>query len=166
MTGPRDSPASGGAPRGGLPGVTVVTEGVPAVVDDRPARSRHGREFRSSATGPELAPLRSRGELFAQTLESCAEYLASLWPNELSQVVIEAAGAPEFVDAASRMPRWRLEPEKHRILIYRVPLERLPPGDEYDDQQYRMFLESVIFRAVAEYLGKDPWDVAPGRFRD
>lgn len=154
------------SPVSGIPAVGVVVDAEPSVADDRPARSRHGREFRSSATGPDLAPLRGRGDVFAQTLASCAEYLASLWPNELAQVTIEAAGAPEWYDGARRMPRWRLEPEKHRILVYRVPLERLAPGADYDEHQYRMFVETCVFRAVAEYLGKDPWDVAPGRFRD
>ena len=154
------------SPRGGIPVVRVVDEGQPATRQARPARSRHGREFRSSATGPELAPLLGRGELFLQTVESCAEYLASLWPNELAQVSIEAAGTPEFVGEPTRMPRFRIEPERHRILIYRIPLERLPPGDEHDDKQFRMLVESVVFRAVAEYLGKDPWDIAPDRYGD
>jgi hypothetical protein len=26
-------------------------------------------------------------------------------------------------------------------------------------------VESCVFRAVAELLGKDPWDLAPDRFR-
>ena len=29
----------------------------------------------------------------------------------------------------------------------------------------RMMIESCVFRAVAELLGKDPWDLAPERFR-
>jgi hypothetical protein len=28
-----------------------------------------------------------------------------------------------------------------------------------------MMIESCVFRAVAELLGKDPWDLAPERFR-
>ena len=28
-----------------------------------------------------------------------------------------------------------------------------------------MFIESCVFRAVAELLGKDPWDIAPERYR-
>jgi hypothetical protein len=35
----------------------------------------------------------------------------------------------------------------------------------YDDLHRRMMVESCVFRAVAELLGKDPWDLAPDRFR-
>ena len=35
----------------------------------------------------------------------------------------------------------------------------------YDDLHRRMMVESCVFRAVAELLGKDPWDLAPERFR-
>jgi hypothetical protein len=28
-----------------------------------------------------------------------------------------------------------------------------------------MMIESCVFRAVAELLGKDPWDLAPDRYR-
>jgi hypothetical protein len=28
-----------------------------------------------------------------------------------------------------------------------------------------MLVESCVFRAVAELLGKEPWDLAPERFR-
>ena len=35
----------------------------------------------------------------------------------------------------------------------------------YDELHKRMMIESCVFRAVAELLGKDPWDLAPERFR-
>jgi hypothetical protein len=28
-----------------------------------------------------------------------------------------------------------------------------------------MVIESCVFRGIAELLGKDPWDLAPDRFR-
>jgi hypothetical protein len=34
-----------------------------------------------------------------------------------------------------------------------------------DELHRRMLVESCVFRAVAELLGKDPWDLAPERFR-
>ena len=37
----------------------------------------------------------------------------------------------------------------------------------YDQKPYRrMMIETCVFRAVAELLAKDPWDLAPDRFRD
>ena len=47
----------------------------------------------------------------------------------------------------------------------RLPIERLSRLHRYDDLHKRMMVESCVFRAVAELLGKDPWDLAPGRFR-
>ena len=29
----------------------------------------------------------------------------------------------------------------------------------------RMMIEGAVFRAAAQYLGKDPWDLGPDRFR-
>jgi lambda repressor-like predicted transcriptional regulator len=28
-----------------------------------------------------------------------------------------------------------------------------------------MLIESYVFRAVAELLGRDPWDISPDRYR-
>jgi len=28
-----------------------------------------------------------------------------------------------------------------------------------------MMIEGAVFRAAAQYLGKDPWDLGPDRFR-
>jgi lambda repressor-like predicted transcriptional regulator len=28
-----------------------------------------------------------------------------------------------------------------------------------------MLIESCVYRAVADLLGKDPWELAPGRYR-
>ena len=50
-------------------------------------------------------------------------------------------------------------------MLYRVPIERLAHLHQDDDVHKRMMVESCVFRAVAELLGKDPWDLAPERFR-
>ncbi len=34
-----------------------------------------------------------------------------------------------------------------------------------DRAHRRSLIESCVFRAVAELLGKDPWDIAPERYR-
>jgi hypothetical protein len=34
-----------------------------------------------------------------------------------------------------------------------------------DDLHRQMMIESVVFRGVAELLGKEPWDLGPERYR-
>jgi hypothetical protein len=127
-------------------------------------RSRHGRDLRSSAAGPHLPFLRSRIDLFDMTVASTAEYLRSVWPNELANVSFEVApmpfgqfGSPDHVD------RWSVS--KHRVILFRLPIERMSHLHRDDEVHKRLAIESCVFRAVAELLGKDPWDLAPDRFR-
>jgi hypothetical protein len=56
-------------------------------------------------------------------------------------------------------------PRERRVILYRVPIERLAHLHRNDEIHRRMVIESCVFRAVAELLGKDPWDLAPERFR-
>ena len=39
---------------------------------------------------------------------------------------------------------------------------RLQEGEERDE---KLLIESCVFRAIAEFLGRDPWELAPGRYR-
>lgn len=69
------------------------------------------------------------------------------------------AAGPDGVD------RWRVDPRARRVVLYRVPIERLAHLHRDDDWHRRSYIESCVFRAVAELLGKDPWDIAPERYR-
>ena len=46
-------------------------------------------------------------------------------------------------------------------MLYRLPIERLSHLHVDDEAHQRMYVESCVFKAVAELLGKDPWDLAP-----
>ena len=61
--------------------------------------------------------------------------------------------------------RWRVDAQQRRVILYRLPIERLSRLHRHDEIHKRMMIESCVFRAVAELLGKDPWDLAPERFR-
>jgi hypothetical protein len=61
--------------------------------------------------------------------------------------------------------RWLVVPGERRIILFRLPIERLARLHRNDDLHRRMMVESCVFRAVGELLGKDPWDLAPERFR-
>jgi hypothetical protein len=128
-------------------------------------RDRHGRGIRAAVTGPHLPLLRSRSDIFDMTVASTAEYLRDLWPGELSNVSFEVAGLPSELGGSLGVDRWRVFMEEQRVVLYRLPIERLSRLHRYDDLHRRMMIESCVFRAVGELLGKDPWDLAPERFR-
>lgn len=133
------------------------------------ARDRHGRGLRSAVTGPHLPLLRSRVDIFDMTVASAAQYLKEIWPAELDKVSFEVAGVPARLTGSTNgslgVDRWRVFASDRRIVLYRLPIERLSKLHRYDELHRRMMIESCVFRAVAELIGKDPWDLAPDRYR-
>ncbi|QLD12576.1 metallopeptidase family protein [Microbacterium oleivorans] len=130
----------------------------------RPSRhGRHGRDGRSPVVRPPLPPLETRSERFDLSVGTAAEFLRSAWP-ELREVRFEVAGMPAASDEDG-IPRWRVLAEEKRIILFRLPIERLGHLHRDDDLHRRMMVESCVFRAAAEYLGRDPWDLGPDRFR-
>lgn len=127
-------------------------------------RSRHGRGARGPITGPHLPILQDRIDVFEQTVATTADYLKGLWPAELEGLSFAVAAAPQGAPG-EEVARWSVDPYRRRITIYRVPIERLSKLHRNDELHRRLIVESAVFRAVAEYLGKDPWDLAPGRYR-
>jgi len=128
-------------------------------------RNRHGRGLRSSVTGPELPPLRTRLDFFESCVLEAADYLRGLWPAELAGVSIHVASTPSGDPAAAGVDRWRVDPRGRRVVLYRVPIERLTHLHKDDEWHRRSVIESCVFRAVAELIGRDPWDIAPERYR-
>jgi hypothetical protein len=103
--------------------------------------------------------------VFDQTVASTAEYLKDIWPDELATVIFEVAGLPTEVGSTGRINRWLVLAPERRVILFRLPIERLARLHHHDELHRRMMIESCVFRAVAELLGKDPWDLAPERFR-
>jgi hypothetical protein len=130
------------------------------------SRDRHGRGIRAAVTGPHLPPLQSRADVFDMAVASTAEYLKDMWPDELSGVSFEVAVLPSSLMGSAGLDRWQVLPSEKRIVLFRLPIERLSRLHRYDDGHKRMMIESCVFRAVAELLGKDPWDLAPDRYRN
>ncbi|WP_374107320.1 metallopeptidase family protein [Cryobacterium sp. 1639] len=121
--------------------------------------------MRSSATGPFLPPLRTRIDTFDMTIASTVDYLRMVWPAELSDVIFEVAPGPASVIPGVGVERFSVDARERRITLYRLPMQRLSRMHQVDELHQRMIVESCVFRAVAELLGKDPWDLAPDRFR-
>lgn len=118
--------------------------------------SRHRKRVRSSITGPHLPVLHSRISLFERTVASTAEYLRNLWPQELSDVSFEVGTVPPEITGEA-LERWRVE--GNTIVLYRLPIQRLSRLHKADALHHRMVIESCVFHAVAEFLGKDPWEL-------
>ncbi len=136
----------------------------PTSVAARPTRhGRHGRQGRSAVVRPPLPPLETRVERFDVAVGSVAEFLRGSWA-ELREVRFEIADMPPAADADG-IPRWAALPDEHRIVLYRLPIERLAHLHRNDDAHRRIMIESCVFRAAAEYLDRDPWDLGPDRFR-
>ena len=130
----------------------------------RPARhGRHGREDRSPVVRPPLPPLDTRAERFDLAVGTAAEFLRSAWP-ELRDVSFEIGDMPPATDADG-IPRWQVLTDEKRIILYRLPIERLSHLHRDDDLHRRIMIEGSVFRAAAEYLDRDPWDLGPERFR-
>lgn len=128
-------------------------------------RDRHGRGIRSSVTGPHLAPLVTRESFFESCVASAVDYLRALWPGELDGVSFDVAGVPSESAGRDGIDRWKVSRRDRRVVLYRLPIERLAHLHRDDEWHRRSLIESCVFRAVAELLGRDPWEIAPERFR-
>ena len=118
---------------------------------------------RSPVVRPPLPPIDTRVERFDVAVGGAAEYLRGAWP-ELRDVSFEIGGLPREADEDG-IPRWTLDRERGRIVLYRIPIERLNRLHRVDETQRRMMIEGEVFRAAADYLGREPWDLGPDRYR-
>ena len=118
---------------------------------------------RSSVVPPPLPPLDSRIERFDAVVADTAEYLRDLWP-ELREVHVHVELMPLAPDEDG-IPRWTIDRETKHIFIFRLPVQRLDRAMAPAELNARMTIEATVFGAVGEYLGKDPWDLAPDRHR-
>lgn len=128
-------------------------------------RARHGKAGRSQLPGAQLRPVHTRRDLFEQTVRATAEYLVDEWPTELSGLRIDVMPMPEQPPGVNGVARWRSIPAQQRVILFRIPIERMSRLHRDDDWHRRMMIENCVFRAVGELIGKDPWDLAPDRFR-
>jgi len=109
--------------------------------------------------------MRTRTDLFDMTIASTVDYLRMVLPVELADVSFVSAPGPFAATPEVGVERYSVDARQRRITLYRLPIQRLTRLHHNDELHQRMVVESCVFRAVAELLGKDPWDLAPDRFR-
>jgi hypothetical protein len=125
-------------------------------------RDRHGKGTRSPVAGPHLPALHARNVLFEATIVSTVSHLRALWPHELSDLRIHIALGPHKT-VHDTVKRWYVDHTNRNITFYRIPLQRLNNTRHWHGEFHqRLILESCIFLAVGELLGKDPWELGPG----
>ena len=120
---------------------------------------------RSPVTGPHLPLAHTRRDLFETTVQATADYLVDLWPDELATLRIDVVAMPDQPPGVRGVARWRVVAAESLVVLYRIPIERMSRLHRDDDWHRRLMVESCVFRAVGELIGKDPWDLAPDRFR-
>lgn len=106
-----------------------------------------------------LPILYNRVENFVSVVMQTANYLQSIWPDELRGVHVEVASTPPSNTADEQMPRWAVNRSAKRITFYRIPIQRVMRLHRNDELHRNMAIESCVFHAIAEYLGKDPWEL-------
>src|SRR5690606_40648654 len=104
-------------------------------------------------------PLAGRRDRFEVTVGSAVEYRRGSG-EELRDVRFESAAMP-LHDREDGIPRWRVDHVMRRVSLFRVPIERLLPKGHDDALHRRVAIESAVFHAAAEYVGREPWELGP-----
>ena len=126
-------------------------------------RDRHGRGMRQS-----LASQISRGgrrlSSFEQIVSGTCDFLKNARPDELADLQWEVADAPTISSETKGVRRWGVRRDQMKIIIYRLPIERLGHHKRTDALHERMHIEEFVFAAVGHLIGKEPWELAPDRY--
>lgn len=123
-------------------------------------RGRHGRGLRSSVTGAYLPPLRNRRDDFDLVVAQTVDFVRESWPDEMSSVSVYIASAPAEAIHGDHIDRWNIDAKARSVTLFRMPITRFDFKIEDDDLHRRMMIEGYVLRALAELLGKEPWDLA------
>lgn len=134
----------------------------------KPSRRHERRPIRSSLTGPQLPNPNARVARFELAARGALELLRHELGSDLDGVRIGFATVPINMTAAeseSGEPLlYSIDRVERTIMLYRMPIQRAKGLHVEDDEHRRYFVGHCVHRAVCEYLGREPWEVAPGRF--
>lgn len=131
----------------------------------RAVARRHGRRpNRSSATGHGLPNPDTRVRRFEAYARGAVELLQAHFPEELVGVQIGFQTAPTEHAAGNNPLLYSIDRDAKTIMLFRVPIQRARGLHVDDDEHRRYYVEHCVHLAVCEYLGREPWEVLPGRF--
>lgn len=129
------------------------------------ASRRHGRrDPRSSITGPGLPNPDARITRFERQARGALDLLFAAFPADLHGVSVSFVSVPREIGTGEEPLFWTVDRKARTILLYRLPIQRARGLHVDDEEHRRMFVEHCVYRAVAEFLERDPWDLLPGRF--
>ena len=128
------------------------------------AGSRHGRPPRSDVRGIAAVDSGGRNGFFVDVAKDVINYLCDVQPAKMNGVRVEMALLPsgELADGLPRM--WTVIPSENRVIVYRLPIERMTKLHKDDEWHRRNNIESAVIEAIAELIGDDPYDFAPNRY--
>ncbi len=126
---------------------------------------RHGRRpIRSSLTGPQLPNPDARVTRFEVAARAALELLRQDLGSDLDGVRIGFATVPIGEGESEQPLFYSIDRVARTIVLYRMPIQRAKGLHVDDEEHRRFFIGHCVHRAVCEYLGREPWEVAPGRF--
>lgn len=126
---------------------------------------RHGRRpIRSALVGPGLPNPSGRIARFEADARGAVELLQAHFPEELDGVRIGFQTAPTGEGDGGNPLLYTVDRSTRSIMLFRVPIQRAKGLHVDDDEHRRYFVEHCVYLAVCEYLGREPWDLLPGRF--
>lgn len=101
---------------------------------------------------------------FDADARGAVQVLQAQFPEELKGVRIGFRTAPTG-EGESRNPLlYAVNRNEQSIMLFRMPIQRARGLHVNDDEHRRYFVEHCVYLAVCEYLGREPWELMPGRF--
>ena len=120
--------------------------------------------MRSSLTGPGLQNPDARVVRFEADARGAVELLQSMLPEELHGVSIGFATVPIGTGTSEQPLFYSIDRASRTIMLFRMPIQRARVLHVDDAEHRRYFVEHCVYRAVCEYVGREPWELLPGRF--
>ena len=115
-------------------------------------------------TGPALKNPGSRVARFEAEARAVVQFLQHTFPAELHGVEIGFQTVPVAGGDSSMPMLYTIDRKARSIMLHRAPIQRARGLHVDDDEHRRYFVEHCVYRAVCEYLGREPWELLPGRF--
>lgn len=118
-------------------------------------------------TGPALPDPDTRALRFELAARGAIEVLRYHLGHELDEVHIAFSTAPMPSASAGDDPSalyYSIDRPSRSILLHRMPIQRANVLHVDDAEHRRLFIEHCVYQAVCAYLGRNPWEVLPGRF--